>query len=260
MKTLFTLSILSLAHLFAFGQIEIKQLDKSIEKVHENLYASRSEVSNRLYKTFLEDLKKTNNQQTLAIAQLDSLKWGNKAQLYVKYYHQHPAYQNFPVVNVSYAGAQKFCEWLTTQYNDSPKRKFKKVIIRLPSEAEWMEAAQAGDPSAQYAWHGNSFFNSKGQVYANFTYNIKDTSVIKAEMKVTDNVDIIAPIDSYWKNDFGIFNMCGNVAEMIDQKGIAKGGGWCNKPEDLQIKSKYAYEGDGQNFIGFRYFLEVLEK
>lgn len=260
MKTLFTLSILSLAHLFAFGQIEIKQLDKSIEKVHENLYASQSEVSNRLYKTFLEDLKKTNNQQTLAIAQLDSLKWGNKAPLYVKYYHQHPAYQNFPVVNVSYAGAQKFCDWLTTQYNHSPKRKFKKVIIRLPSEAEWMEAAQAGDPSAQYAWHGNSFFNSKEQVYANFTYNIKDTSVIKAEMKVTDNVDVIAPIDSYWKNDFGIFNMCGNVAEMIDQKGIAKGGGWCNKPEDLQIKSKYAYEGDGQNFIGFRYFLEVLEK
>jgi formylglycine-generating enzyme required for sulfatase activity len=260
MKTLFTLSIFSFAQIFAFGQIDIKEINKSIEKVHENLYASRSEVSNRLYKAFLEDLKKTNNQQILAIAQLDTLKWGNKAQLYVKYYHQHPAYQNFPVVNVSYAGAQKFCEWLTAQYNDSPKRKFKKVKIRLPSEAEWMEAAQAGDPSAQYAWHGNSFFNSKGQVYANFTYNIKDTSVIKSEMKVTDNVDIIAPIDSYWKNDFGIFNLCGNVAEMIVQKGIAKGGGWSNKSEDLQIKAKYVYEGDAQNFIGFRYFLEVLEE
>jgi hypothetical protein len=47
---------------------------------------------------------------------------------------------------------------------------------------------------------------------------------------------------------------------MIDQKGIAKGGGWCNKPEDLQIKSKYVYTGDAENFIGFRYFLQVLEE
>lgn len=263
MKTLITLSICSFAHLFVVGQIEIKQLDKTIEKVHENLYASRSEVSNRLYKTFLVDLKKTNNQQTLAVAQIDTLKWRDESSFnepYLIYYHQHPAYQNFPVVNVSYAGAQTFCEWLTVQYNVSPKRKFEKVIIRLPSEKEWMEAAQAGDPSAQYAWHGNSFFNNKGQAYANFTNDIKDTSAIKVQMIANANQDVIAPIDSYWKNDFGIFNMCGNVAEMTDQKGIAKGGSWRNKSEDLKIKSKYVYEGDAQNFIGFRYFVEVLQE
>jgi formylglycine-generating enzyme required for sulfatase activity len=263
MRRLFTLSVLAFAPIFAFGQFDIKEINNSIEKVHVHLYASRSEVSNRLYKTFIEDLKKTNNQQALAVAKVDTLKWRDKLSFnepYVQYYHQHPAYQNYPVVNVSYAGAQKFCEWLTEKYNANPKRKFKKVIIRLPSEKEWTEAAQAGDTSAQYAWRGTAFFNSKGQAFANFTNEIKDSTAIKAKSTANANQDVIAPIDSYWKNDFGIFNMCGNVAEMVSEKGIAKGGSWRNKSEELQIKSKYVYTGDAENFIGFRYFLQVLEE
>jgi sulfatase modifying factor 1 len=263
MKKRFTLSVLAFAPFFVFGQFDIKEINNSIEEVHVHLYASRSEVSNRLYKIFIDDLKKTNNQQALAVAQVDTLKWRDKLSFnepYVQYYHQHPAYQNYPVVNVSYAGAQKFCEWLTEKYNANPKRKFKKVIIRLPSEKEWIEAAQAGDTSAQYAWRGTAFFNSKGQAFANFSSEIKDSTAIKAKSTANANQDVIAPIDSYWKNDFGIFNMCGNVAEMVAEKGIAKGGSWRNKSDDLQIKAKYLYEGDAQNFIGFRYFLVVLEE
>jgi formylglycine-generating enzyme required for sulfatase activity len=263
MRKLFTLSILAFAPIFVFGQFDIKEVNNSIEEVHEHMYASRSEVSNRLYKTFIEDLKKTNNQQALALSQIDTLKWRDKLSFnepYVQYYHQHPAYQNYPVVNVSYAGAEKFCEWLTAQYNANPKRKFKKVIIRLPSEKEWTEAAQAGDTSAQYPWRGTAFFNSKGQAFANFSSEIKDSTAIKAKSTANANQDVIAPIDSYWKNDFGFFNMSGNVAEMVSEKGIAKGGSWRNKSEELQIKSKYVYTGDAENFIGFRYFLEVLEE
>jgi formylglycine-generating enzyme required for sulfatase activity len=263
MKKIFTPFVFSMLNIFVFGQIDIKEINGSMEEVHEHLYASRSEVSNRLYRTFIEDLKKSNNQQTLVVAQIDTLKWRDKLSFnepYVTYYHQHPAYQNYPVVNVSYAGAQKFCEWLTIQYNANPKRKFKKVIIRLPSEKEWIEAAQAGDTSSIYAWHGTAFFNNKGQAFANFSSEIKDSIAIKEQMKTNANRDVIAPIDSYWKNDFGFFNMSGNVAEMVSEKGIAKGGSWRDKSEALQIKSKYVYEGDAQNFIGFRYFLEVLEE
>jgi hypothetical protein len=86
------------------------------------------------------------------------------------------------------------------------------------------------------------------------------STAIKAKSTANANQDVIAPIDSYWKNDFGIFNMCGNVAEMVSEKGIAKGGSWRNKSDDLQIKSKYVYTGDAENFIGFRYFLQVLEE
>lgn len=263
MRKLFTLSALLLAPVVVFGQIDIKTIHKSIEEVHPNLYASRSEVSNGLYQTFINDLRKSKDTLLISIAQVDTLKWRDKSSFnepYVVYYHQHPAYQNYPVVNISYAGAQKFCEWLTVQYNANPKRKFKKVIIRLPSEKEWIEAAQAGDTSAQYAWHGNTFFNNKGQAFANFTNEIKDTLAFKEQMKTNTNRDVIAPIDSYWKNDLGIFNMCGNVAEMVSEKGIAKGGSWRNKSAELQIKSKYVYTGDAENFIGFRYFLEVLEE
>lgn len=54
--------------------------------------------------------------------------------------------------------------------------------------------------------------------------------------------------------------MSGNVAEMIKEKGIAKGGSWRDIPENLQIDARYKYDGKAQAFIGFRYFVEILEK
>ena len=34
--------------------------------------------------------------------------------------------------------------------------------------------------------------------------------------RLNDNADVTAPVDSYWPNGYGLYNMSGNVEEMVD--------------------------------------------
>lgn len=261
MKSLLLISALLLNGYISFSQSLVKEINKSLAKVNESLYASDSEVSNAQYNLFLADLKKNNKQDLLALCQIDSVQWENKStynQPYVKYYHAHPAYKNYPVVNISHKAATLFCEWLTGYYNSDPKRKFKKVIFRLPTEQEWIQAAQAGDANAIYAWQGTELRNKKGQLMANFKRGDGDTLGVAGHLN--ENADITVPVYSYWPNKFDIFTMSGNVSEMLNEKEIIKGGSWANTSDFLRIDTKIKYDGSPKPYIGFRYFMEIIEK
>lgn len=241
-----------------FSKEQIKEIDKTFTRINEHLYASKFEVTNQLYRMFLNSLRKSGDTRILSIAQIDSLKWLDKYTYnapYVDYYHTHSAYDNYPVVNISYEGAVYFCEWLTEQYNTSQKRKFKKVVFRLPSESEWIFAARAGNNSAVYPWEGDNLDINK-KIAANFKRTNEDLMNTKSKYQG----DITTAVDAYWKNGFGIYNMSGNVAEMISDKGISKGGSWKDDAEALKISSRNKYDGKPQPYIGFRYFVEVIEK
>ncbi|MEZ5174394.1 MAG: SUMF1/EgtB/PvdO family nonheme iron enzyme [Bacteroidia bacterium] len=244
----------------AAGQIDIKEINKSFVKISEGLYASKYEVSNMQYLTYLNYLRQSDDSSLLALAQIDTSNWNRSAAFnepYVHYYHSHPAYQNYPVVNISYEAANKYCEWLTKQYNAASGKKFEKVLFRLPTEKEWITAAQAGDNNAMYPWKGEYLRNKSGQVLCNYKREMTDTLAI--EGKNMASADVTAPVNSYWKNSYGLFNMSGNVAEMVDEKGIAKGGSWLYGPEFLKVDQVQEYDGDAQTYIGFRYFVEIIE-
>ena len=119
-------------------------------------------------------------------------------------------------------------------------------------------AAQGGDNSAIYPWTGNELRNSKGLLMCNLKRENKDTLGIAG--KLNENADIITPVISYWPNKFGIYNMSGNVSEMLDVKEIIKGGSWMNDASFLRIDSKNNYDGSPKTFVGFRYFVEIIEK
>ncbi len=245
----------------AFGQINIKELDKSMAKVTETLYASECEVSNKDYATFLNALKKANKTDLLAIAQIDTLQWSSKENYnapYTTYYHKHPAYEGYPTVNISHKGAILYCEWLTAEYNSNPKRKFNKVVFRLPTEKEWILAAQAGDNTAIYPWTGKELRNKKGLLMSNFKRTDFDTTGVAGALN--DNADVTAPVYSYWPNKLGIFCMSGNVAEMVIDPAFVKGGSWAQKSEFLRIDSKENVDGSPKSHIGFRPFVDIIEK
>jgi formylglycine-generating enzyme required for sulfatase activity len=265
MKQLFFTTVFSVLVASVFAQqsnLKRKDVEKSLVKINESLFASRYEVTNKQYTDFLLFLKQNNMKEQLNVAQIDTANWNennDKEHPYVKYYHSHPAYSNYPLVNISYEAAVLYCDWLTQQYNSSKRKKYKKATFRLPTEQEWIIAAKAGDHASVYPWPGDELKTKKGEYRCNFKRD-PNNKLGNASIN-SDRPDVTANVTAYWPNTFGLYNMSGNVAEMISTKGKTKGGSWTDNQEALKIESTGEFkEGDAKRTsIGFRYFMDIVE-
>ncbi len=230
----------------------------------QSFLMSKGEVTNFEYQIFLKDLLERGELEKYAIANIDSMNWRGENcfnQQYVEYYHKHPAYRNYPVVNISKEGAELYCEWATEKFNQLLPEK-QQLKFRLPLKAEWLRAACGDDFDAVYTWKGAYLRNSKGLFLANFV-RVGESSVArddKGEFVIVPygyarydeyESDIIAASKSYFPNEFGIYNMNGNVAELLADSDEVIGGSWYDAGYDIRNRSVKKYTGSNPT-VGFR--------
>lgn len=122
-------------------------------------------------------------------------------------YFSHPSYGMFPVVGVTWEQAQAFCHWRNAQYQ-SVSNLPRAQEYRLPTEAEWEYAARGGRYNATYPWGGPYVRDAKGCFLANF----KPMRGNYTE----DGYFLPSAVGTYDPNDYGLYDMAGNVAEWTD--------------------------------------------
>ena len=196
-------------------------------------------------------------------------KYSNNEKMHSVYF-SHNMYNDYPVVGITWKQAKAFCNWRTMYKNSFQKTKNKDLVpkFRLPTEAEWEYAARGGLQGASYPWGGPYTKNDRGCFMANFKPMRGDYAVDQAFYTVEG--------DAYDANDYGLFNMSGNVAEWVDSsyeedayefsstmnpnvnniknpKKITRGGSWKDVKYYLQVSSRdYEYQDVPRSFIGFR--------
>lgn len=277
----------------------------------DSFFMGKFEISNEKYLEFVNDKIKQDSISGKNFLP-DTLVWRSPNwynEPYVEYYLRHPAYANYPVVGVSYTQAKAYAEWLSSKYNENSERVFKKVRFRIPTEEEWEYASKGKRTYSYLPWEAPSTLDENGKPRANFraisqlgvfrdTILIKDykgeqihtvaylSNGMRMEDLISGNLydnDVTAPVDAFEPNQYGLYQMAGNVAEMVDAYyfrspdnyaftqdilkkydqpwGVTKGGSWSDTGYYLQYPVRQFYENEfsASAEMGFRLVMEVLD-
>lgn len=199
-------------------------------------------------------------------------------------YFWHPAYDDYPVVGIDWHMANAFSYYRTELWNRYQNERGDGVNtedFRLPTEHEWEYAARGGRANAPYPWGGPYIRNAKGCLLANFKPGRGNYP--------EDGGQYTVKADAYYPNDFGLYNMSGNVAEWTSsayydnaysfqhdlnpdirydandddpeswKRKVIRGGSWKDISYFLQTGTRHwEYQDTTKCYIGFRCALTFL--
>ncbi len=141
-------------------------------------------------------------------------------------YLTSPKFSHHPIVGITWEQAVRYCSWRTKKINDLLSKTGYEVTIRLPSEDEWEMAALAIKSAESidndyirdvkfFPW-GYDFFQKTGKGQFRFMCNSGGLSTIygyRIFILTEDTYMYTAPVKTFTPNDFGLYQMAGNVAE-----------------------------------------------
>ncbi len=181
----------------------------------------------------------------------------------------YPVTAAHPATCLSWQEAENYANWLSQLTGET---------YRLPTEAEWEYAARGGGQSV-WPW-GNAA--ASGCAAANGADDSLDQATGQDWFTnaCTDKHAYSAPVGSYQKNGFGLFDMSGNVLEWVSDcrtssydgagetpaaitsgecsfRGV-RGGSWASAPDQLRsAKRHFMPQSVRYNTIGIRLVREV---
>ena len=192
-------------------------------------------------------------------------------------YFNHPGYDDYPVVGISWEQAQAFCAWRSEFFRKGIRLPEGQIMddFRLPTEAEWEYAARMGDSNNKYPWSTEDLRTGRGCFLGNFKPGEGDYTA--------DGHLIPSRVSSFSPNDFGLYDMAGNVAEwtstafsesglkqmsdinpeleykaaltdpyILKQK-VVRGGSWKDVARFIRSATRsHEYQNVGRSYIGFR--------
>ncbi len=198
-------------------------------------------------------------------------------------YFHHPAFDDYPVVGVSWKQAVAFSKWRTHILDNylSDREEPLHDQFRLPSESEWEYAARGGYDLAPYPWGGPYTTNDAGCFLANFKPRRGNYTA--------DGGLRTVKVASYNPNNFGLYDMAGNVAEWtsnaydesafnfahdmnfdftydaedsdpeILKRKVIRGGSWKDISHFIQVGTRdYEFQDTAKSYIGFRNVISFI--
>lgn len=209
-------------------------------------WIDQHEVTNAQFAAFLDD---QGNQEEAGAAWFDTSRDNNPIEFSAGSWVPQDVYSDHPVVNVTWYGAQAYCEWAGR---------------RLPTEAEWEMAARGGLDEKKFPWGDEQPICEKdAQNGARFDDD-RDCN-----NRGTTSVMTYAP------NGYGLYDMAGNVWEWVNDRywgyyyyispennppgpaiglsRVLRGGGWFTDAYHARVSYRnYDRPSYSYNVVGFR--------
>lgn len=242
----------------------------------ESFWMDETEITNAQYRQFIRSVKDSAAVYPNQLCWITDFEQANN-EIYTHTYFSHRGYDDYPVVGVSWQQAANFCAWRTRQYKQAVRLPDGLHIepFRLPTEGEWEYAARAGNSNSKYPWPQPGICTEGGC----FRANLKPAPGNYTE----DGHLITSRVRSFPPNDFGLFDMAGNVAEWTSsayspvayylmndlnpdyrynalpgdsaqlKRKVLRGGSWKDLPYFIRSDVRsWAYQHEQRASVGFR--------
>lgn len=194
-------------------------------------------------------------------------------------YFSHVAFDDYPLIGVTWKQANAFCHWRTNLkvLSNSRAKETPAHDFRLPTETEWEMAARGGLQNSVYPWGSYYARNDMGCFVANFKplrgNYVADSPSTTTTMKAGE----------FDPNPFGLYDMGGNVAEWtstaffeagyetiddinpelqydakaddppVMKRKVVRGGSWKDMAYFIRTGTRsFEYQDTAKSYIGFR--------